>query len=199
MPRSNLNAGPVGWRRAFRSACSAVQAALPAFSAARWSFANSAAAAATTRAAAAATKVAATAPAKDGKKSYTPEEKRGGHFFTNIRVWRILHNAEVGTLFNKQGLAERYFEDIRRDENPDPEPIDDMLENDPDDDWGEVPDDADAARSGVDSGKLARPYNPIRERHKRNMQRAILKLQKDGVEIENVDKHGNVQIGRAHV
>lgn len=131
------------------------------------------------------------------KKSYVSEENRGGYFFTKIRVWRILHDAEPGTIFNKQMLAERFFSDIDRDEDPDPEPVRDLLENDPDADWlagddsDDMPDDMSEARDGRHSDKLAKPYNRIRERHKRRMQRSIEALQKCGVEIDDVDKFGN--------
>lgn len=131
------------------------------------------------------------------KKAYVSEENRGGHFFTKIRVWRILHDAEPGTIFNKQMLAERFFSDIDRDEDPDPEPVRDLLENDPDADWladddsDDMPDEMSDTRDGGRSDKLARAYNRIRERHKRRMQRAIEALQKCGVEIDEVDKVGN--------
>jgi predicted DNA-binding transcriptional regulator YafY len=137
-------------------------------------------------------------PTKDGAKSYTSEENRGGHFFTKIRVWRILHEDQGRTLFNKQMLAERFFESIEDDEDPDPEQLDNPLENDPDADWladddsFDLSDEQDASLASGASGKLAKPYNRIRERHKRRMQRAVEALQNYGVEIDDTDERGRV-------
>jgi predicted DNA-binding transcriptional regulator YafY len=137
-------------------------------------------------------------PATPGEKSYTSEENRGGHFFTKIRVWRILHEDQGRTLFNKQMLAERFFDSIEDDENPDPEQLENSLENDPDADWladddsFDVLDEQDVSPVGSDSGKLATPYNRIRERHKRRMQRAVEALQNYGVEIDDTDERGRV-------
>lgn len=149
------------------------------------------------RASAKSTDAAGPAPARPPKKSYTTEENRGGQFFTKIGVWQILHEDRGQTIFSKQILAERFFKDIERDEDPDPEPVDYPLEDDPDADWMadedefELPSEDSAAPAIGNTGRLATPYNRIRERHKRKMQRAIEALQKYGVEIIDVDEHGN--------
>lgn len=150
---------------------------------------------------------AATKPKE--KKSYTTEENRGGHFFSAIKMWRILHEDGGRTIFNKQMLAERFFENLADEERPEPEAltaeIENELANDLEDDFDEgivdkYGDDLDdgmlsmmAKRPGAatNSGKSPTPYKRIREKHKRYVQRKIEMLQKCNIGIEDTDELGN--------
>ena len=166
-------------------------------------------------AAARASAAAATTPAKTKKN--TSEENRGGHFFSAIKMWRLLHTGGGTTIFNKEELARRYFKGIENDEAPEPElhaadledefddglhePLDDDLEEQLADDWDDDvfydgPPGASAAKNSTKGKTSSRPssspYPWIKERHKRYVQRTIEKLKNYGIGIEDTDEHGNV-------
>jgi hypothetical protein len=116
-----------------------------------------------------------------------------------MRMWRLLHEDRGLTLFNKQLLAERYFAEIERDEEPDPEIITESPDDNRDDSWddyrdeqwhGEQHDHADSP-DGAGFRGTPTPYNHIRERHLRYVQRAIEMLRKFGVGVERYDERGN--------
>lgn len=171
----------------------------------------------------------ATTPAKRGtatrakeppaRKPHTSEENRGAHFFSVIKMWRLLHVDGGKTLFNKELLARRYFEGIEDEENPEPElheaEAEDEFAEELDDDLDALEDDAaddglpagpfDAAAMSRDmitgcsptasggraSGGTPKPYSWIKERHKRYVQRTIDKLKNYGIGIEDTDADGN--------
>ena len=149
----------------------------------------------------------ATAGTSGPKKKNTTEENRGGQFFGLMKMWRLLHEDRGLTLFNKQLLAERYFGEIERDEEPEPEIVADII----DDDWAEDHDNFLAYGAAVedfkDSSGRARTmahagrsrhertpalYNPIKERHLRYVQRSIEMLRKCDVGVERYDERGNL-------
>ena len=151
------------------------------------------------------------------EKKNTSEENRGGHFFSAIKMWRLLHTGGGTTIFNKEELARRYFKGIENDEAPEPElhaadledefddglhePLDDDLEEQLADDWDDDvfydgPPGASAAKNSTKGKTSSRPssspYPWIKERHKRYVQRTIEKLKNYGIGIEDTDEHGNV-------
>ena len=151
------------------------------------------------------------------EKKNTSEENRGGHFFSAIKMWRLLHTGGGTTIFNKEELARRYFKGIENDEAPEPElhaadledefddglhePLDDDLEEQLADDWDDDvfydgPPGASAAKNSTKGKTSSRPssspYPWIKERHKRYVQRTIEKLKNYGICIEDTDEHGNV-------
>ena len=52
---------------------------------------------------------------------FITEENRGGHFFSTIKMWRLLHDDGGQTTFNKQKLAELFFAKLADEEDPEPE------------------------------------------------------------------------------
>lgn len=142
------------------------------------------------------------------KKQNTSEENRGAHFFSVIRMWRLLHADGGRTLFNKELLARRYFEGIEDEENPEPElhaaEAEDEFNDDPysglEGGMDGVADEAShtglrpagtGSGMGRESGKTPKPYSWIKEKHKRFVQRTIDKLKNYGIGIEDTDAAGN--------
>jgi predicted DNA-binding transcriptional regulator YafY len=129
---------------------------------------------------------ATTGPEKKKKKN-TAEENRGRQFLGLMKMWRLLHEDRGLTLFNKQLLAERYFAEIERDEEPEPE----IIVETNDEDWDEDGDDFLAHHAG--RGRQQRtptPYKWIKERHLRYVQRTIEMLRTFGVGVERYDERG---------
>lgn len=138
---------------------------------------------------------------KPRKKRNTTEENRGGHFFSTIKMWRLLHLDGGRTVFNKQELARRYFAGIENEEDPEPEIHARECENEfaddwDDADWGDEPYEATPPSgkrrsSGRGDSKTPTPYSWIKEKHKRFVQRQIEALARYGIGIENTDRDGN--------
>lgn len=160
-------------------------------------------------------------PESSAKKTHTTEENRGGHFFSAIRMWRILHEDQGETLFNKELLARRFYEGLEDEENPEPEVLEelnydelnmdpDAMDPDgpeqdaPDPDDHEIDLDDDPSNSPEAWGvrmhqagpaakpKTQKPYEWIKERHKRAVQRIVEKLKKYGIGIDDVDENGRI-------